>query len=53
MGDRLIQRVQSYNQLDEGMRVDDTLKKVFRSDDRDYGVGAQILHALGVRKIFA
>ena len=51
MGDRLIQRVQSYNQLDEGDTPDDTLKKVFRSDDRDYGVGAQILHALGIHKI--
>jgi 3,4-dihydroxy 2-butanone 4-phosphate synthase/GTP cyclohydrolase II len=51
MGDRLVQRVQSYNQLDEGMQVDDTLRKVFRSDDRDYGVGAQILHALGVKQI--
>jgi 3,4-dihydroxy 2-butanone 4-phosphate synthase / GTP cyclohydrolase II len=51
MGERLVQRVQSYNQLDEGKHVDDTLRKVFRSDDRDYGVGAQILHALGVRQI--
>lgn len=51
MGDRLVQRVQSYNQLDEGMLVDETLKSSFRSDDRDYGVGAQILHALGVHKI--
>lgn len=51
MGDRLVQRVQTYNQIDEGMQPDDTLRKVFRSDDRDYGVGAQILHALGVRKI--
>jgi 3,4-dihydroxy 2-butanone 4-phosphate synthase/GTP cyclohydrolase II len=51
MGDRLVERVQSYNQLDEGLQADDRLKKAFRSDDRDYGVGAQILHALGVHKI--
>jgi len=51
MGDRLVQRVQSYSQLDEGMKADESLKKAFRSDDRDYGVGAQILHALGVHKI--
>lgn len=51
MGGRLVERVQSYNQLDEGMPADENLKKAFRSDDRDYGVGAQILHALGVHKI--
>jgi 3,4-dihydroxy 2-butanone 4-phosphate synthase/GTP cyclohydrolase II len=51
MGERLVQRVQSYCQLDEGFQADENLKKAFRSDDRDYGVGAQILHALGVHKI--
>lgn len=51
MDGRLVQRVQSYNQLDEGLKVDETLKTVFRSDDRDYGVGAQILRALGVRRL--
>jgi 3,4-dihydroxy 2-butanone 4-phosphate synthase/GTP cyclohydrolase II len=51
IGDRLVSRVQSYNQLDEGVHLDESLKQVFRSDDREYGVGAQILHALGVQKI--
>lgn len=51
MNDRLTQRVQSYSRVDDGLAADDALKSVFRSDDRDYGVGAQILHALGVQKI--
>ena len=51
MGHRLRQRVQSYHQLDQGETPTEEIKKVFRSDDRDYGIGAQILRALGVRKI--
>jgi 3,4-dihydroxy 2-butanone 4-phosphate synthase / GTP cyclohydrolase II len=50
-GDRLVERVQSYSQLDEGVKADEGLRPIFHSDDRDYGVGAQMLHALGVRKI--
>lgn len=51
MGQRLRQRVQSYHQLDRGEKATEENKKVFRSDDRDYGIGAQILRALGARKL--
>ncbi|NJL26317.1 MAG: 3,4-dihydroxy-2-butanone-4-phosphate synthase [Calothrix sp. SM1_5_4] len=51
MGQRLRQRVQSYHQLDQGESATEEIKKVFRSDDRDYGIGAQILRALGIRKL--
>lgn len=51
MGQRLRQRVQSYHQMDRGEKATDEIRKVFRSDDRDYGIGAQILRALGVRKL--
>lgn len=51
MGHRLRQRVQSYHQLDQGESPTEENKKVFRSDDRDYGIGAQILRQLGLRKI--
>lgn len=51
MGNRLRQRVQSYHQIDQGETATEEIKKVFHSDDRDYGIGAQILRALGVRQI--
>ncbi len=51
MGQRLVNRIQSYHCLDQGQAADDGLRQNFRSDDRDYGVGAQILRALGLRKI--
>jgi 3,4-dihydroxy 2-butanone 4-phosphate synthase/GTP cyclohydrolase II len=51
MGHRLRQRVQSYHQLDQGEAATEDMKKVFRSDDRDYGIGAQILRSLGIRKL--
>jgi 3,4-dihydroxy 2-butanone 4-phosphate synthase/GTP cyclohydrolase II len=51
MGDRLFNRIESYRKMDEGVPVTEMAKKVFRSDDREYGVGAQILRALGVSKI--
>ncbi|MBX3021658.1 MAG: 3,4-dihydroxy-2-butanone-4-phosphate synthase [Bdellovibrionales bacterium] len=51
MGQRLRNRVLSYHQMDQGEAVTEESKKVFRSDDRDYGIGAQILRALGVRKL--
>lgn len=51
MGNRLRGRVQSYHQLDQGESATEENKKVFRSDDRDYGIGAQILRALGIRKL--
>lgn len=51
MGQRLRQRVLSYHQLDQGETPTEEIKKVFRSDDRDYGIGAQILRSLGIRKL--
>jgi 3,4-dihydroxy 2-butanone 4-phosphate synthase/GTP cyclohydrolase II len=51
MGHRLRQRVLSYKQMDQGEIPTDEAKKVFRSDDRDYGIGAQILRALGIRQL--
>ena len=50
-GQRLRQRVHGYHQLDQGETATEDIKKVFRSEDRDYGIGAQILRALGVRKL--
>ncbi len=51
MGHRLRQRVASYHQMDQGEIASEESKKVFRSDDREYGIGAQILRALGVSKL--
>jgi len=51
MGQRLRQRVQTYHQMDRHEEVTEESRKVFRSDDRDYGIGAQILRALGARKL--
>ncbi|MGE0527457.1 MAG: 3,4-dihydroxy-2-butanone-4-phosphate synthase [Bdellovibrionales bacterium] len=51
MGHRLRQRVQSYHQIDQGEAANEEIRRVFRSDDRDYGIGAQILRALGVRQL--
>ena len=51
MGHRLRQRVQSYHQLDRGETATEESRKIFRSDDRDYGIGAQILRQLGARKL--
>jgi 3,4-dihydroxy 2-butanone 4-phosphate synthase/GTP cyclohydrolase II len=51
MGQRLRQRVQSYHQVDQGEAPTEESRKVFRSDDRDYGIGAQILRTLGIRQL--
>ena len=51
MGARLRQRVLSYHQVDQGEPATEASKQVFRSDDRDYGIGAQILRALGIRQL--
>jgi 3,4-dihydroxy 2-butanone 4-phosphate synthase/GTP cyclohydrolase II len=51
MGQRLRQRVLSYHQIDQGEVPTEENRKIFRSDDRDYGIGAQILRALGIRKL--
>jgi 3,4-dihydroxy 2-butanone 4-phosphate synthase/GTP cyclohydrolase II len=51
MGHRLRQRVQTYATLDRGETPTEQTRSVFRSDDRDYGIGAQILRSLGVTKL--
>lgn len=51
MGHRLRQRVQSYHQLDQGESPNEESRKAFRSDDREYGIGAQILRSLGVGQL--
>lgn len=51
MQDRLFHRIESYRKTDEGQLYDVDAPKAFGSDQRDYGVGAQILRALGVKKI--
>ncbi|MCB0407427.1 MAG: 3,4-dihydroxy-2-butanone-4-phosphate synthase [Bdellovibrionales bacterium] len=51
MGDRLLSRVKAYSDLDCGVKNSQEIKDAFKSDSRDYGVGAQILRELGVRKI--
>ena len=51
MGGRLMNRIQAYADLDEGKLSMDEMKSSFAGDNRDYGVGAQILRELGVRKI--
>lgn len=51
MGHRLRQRVQSYADLDRGEVPTEESRRVFRSDGRDYGIGAQMLRSLGVSQL--
>ena len=51
MGQRLRQRVLSYHHLDQGEKPTDEARQIFRSDEREYGIGAQILRALGIRQL--
>lgn len=51
MGQRLRHRIMSYHQLDQGEPASEENRRMFRTDDRDYGTGAQILRSLGIRQI--
>lgn len=48
---RLWNRIQSYSRLIGGEEWTPELRSAFESDKKDYGVGAQILRTLGIRKI--
>ncbi|USN46296.1 MAG: 3,4-dihydroxy-2-butanone-4-phosphate synthase [Pseudobdellovibrionaceae bacterium] len=51
MEGRLVKRIEAYARADQGEVVSERQKQGFRSDKKDYGIGAQILRAMGVRKI--
>ncbi len=48
----LMEKIRAYKLLEDGLdTVDANLHLGHKADERDYGVGAQILHLLGVKKM--
>lgn len=48
---RLVNKVNAYKLLDQGQPKTEELVKALKSDEKDYGIGAQILRGLGLQKI--